>query len=104
LTKDDARRVLEVSVAQQQAVIGSLSSLTKQRRQVLPNPGRLESLRDGDNNHYLVLLAGAKNRSKSAVISQLSTPYTLSPGARLEDDTTPALPRRSPCSETAMVG
>jgi hypothetical protein len=104
LTKDDARRVLEVSVAQQQAVLGSLSSLTKQRRQVLPHPGRLESLRDGDNTHHLVLLAGAKNRSKSAVISQLSTPYALSPGARLEDDTAPALPRSSPCSKTAMVG
>jgi len=104
LTKDDARRVLEVSVAQQQDVIGSLSSLTKQRRQVRPNPGRLESLRDGDNTHPLVLLAGAKIRSKSAVISQLSTPYALSPGARLEDDPAPALPRGSPCSETAMVG
>jgi hypothetical protein len=104
LTKDDVRRVLEVSVAQPQAVLGSLSSLTKQRRQVLPNPGRLESLRDGDNTPHLVLLAGAKNRSKSAVISHLSTPSVLSPGARLEDDTAPALPRSSPCSETAMVG
>jgi hypothetical protein len=98
LTKDEARRVLEVSVAQQQAVLGSLSSLTKQRRQVLPHPGRRESLRDGDNNPHLVLLAGAKNRSKSAVIAQLSTPCVPLPQGR---DWRTTLHR--PCLEAAHV-
>lgn len=104
LTKDDARRVLEVSVAQQQAVIGSLSSLTKQRRQVLPNPGRLESLieRGGDGN--LKLSAGSKNRSKSVGISQLSTRYDLSQGARLGDKNEAILPLSSILSEPSMAG
>jgi hypothetical protein len=104
LTKDDARRVLEVSVAQQQAVLGSVSSLTKQRRQVLPNPGRLESLRDGDNTHHLVLLAGAKNRSKSAVITPLSTRSEPSQRTRWEDKNEAILPLSSVLSEPAMAG
>jgi hypothetical protein len=44
LTEDDARKVLEVSVEQQQQIFKEQSSLTKQRRDVLPNPGTLETL------------------------------------------------------------
>jgi hypothetical protein len=43
-TKDDAGKVLEVSVEQQKDVFKQQSSLTKQRRDVLPHPGTLETL------------------------------------------------------------
>jgi hypothetical protein len=92
LTKDDARRVLEVSVAHQQEVIGSLSSLTKQRRHVLPNPGRLESLIERGGNGNLELIAGSKNCSKSAGISPRSTGYEPSQGMRVEAQTAALLP------------
>lgn len=80
LNQAETARVLEVSVAQQQEVMGSVSSLSKQRRQVLPNPGSLERLFEEDSDHHVALLAGSKNRSKSAVISTLSNGYALLQG------------------------
>ena len=77
LSQDDATRVLEISVAQQQEVMGSVSSLSKQRRQVLPNLGSLERLFEEDRHHHVALLAGSKNRSKSATISTLSNGYEV---------------------------
>lgn len=103
LSQADARRVLAVSVAQQQDVVGSLSSLTKQRRQVLPNPGSLESLIDRDCNPHLELLAGPKTRSKSAVISYLSTCYEPLTGSLLEDDNEATLPLSSAVYATSMA-
>ena len=81
LSQDDATRVLEISVAQQQEVMGSVSSLSKQRRQVLPKPGSLERLFEEDRHHHVALLAGSKNRSKSATISTLSNGYEVLQGA-----------------------
>jgi hypothetical protein len=81
LSQADTARVLEVSVAQQQEVMGSVSSLSKQRRQVLPNPGSLERLFEEDRHHHVALLAGSKNRSKSATISTLSNGYEVFQGA-----------------------
>ena len=86
VSQADTARVLEVSVAQQQEVMGSVSSLSKQRRQVLPNPGSLERLFEEDSDHHVALLAGSKNRSKSAVISTLSNGYALLQGVCLEVD------------------
>ena len=80
LSPGDAASVLEVSVAQQREVMGSVSSLSQQRRQVLPNPGSLESLFEADRHRHVELLAGSKNRSKSAVISTLSNGYALLQG------------------------
>src|SRR5713101_9941789 len=68
LSPGDAASVLEVSVAQQREVMGSVSSLSQQRRQVLPNPGSLASLFEADCHRHVALLAGSKNRSKSTVI------------------------------------
>jgi hypothetical protein len=92
LSQADAARVLEVSVAQQQEVMGSVSSLSKQRRQVLPNPGSLERLFEEDRHHHVALLAGSKNRSKSEPISILSNGCELLQGTYSEvvdDDTMP---------------
>lgn len=77
LSRADAVRVLEISVAQQREVMGSVSSLSKQRRQVLPNPGSLESLFEADGRPHVELFAGSTNRSKSATISTLSNGYEL---------------------------
>jgi hypothetical protein len=84
LSQTDAARVLEVSVAQQHEVMGSVSSLSKQRRQVLPSPGSLDSLFEEARHHHVALLAGSKNRSKSAIISTLSNGYELLQRARSE--------------------
>ena len=84
-------------------VIGSVSSLTKQRRHVLPNPGYLESLFEEDRHHHLKLLAGSKNRSKSAVISTLSNGYELLQEAFLEVDDEATIPLNSVLSAASMV-
>lgn len=103
LSQGDAARVLEVSVAQQQEVIGSVSSLSKQRRQVLPHPGSLERLFEADRHHHVALLAGSKNRSKSAIISTLSNGYELLQGACTESDDEVTMPLNSVLSATSMA-
>ncbi len=99
----EAQRVLEISVARQQEVIGSLSSLTKQRRQVLPNPGCLESLIDGHGHRHVELLAGAKNRSKSAIISPLSMSYERSQEALSEGSDEASIGLKSPLPAVSMA-
>jgi hypothetical protein len=103
LSQGDAARVLEVSVAQQQEVMGSVSSLSKQRRQVLPNPGSLERLFEENRHHHVALLAGSKNRSKSGVVYTLSNGYELLQGACSEavDDATMPLNSVVPATSTA---
>ncbi len=86
LSPGDAARVLEVSVAQQRKLMGTVSSLSRQRRQVLPKPGSLESLLEEDRPGHVELLAGAKKRSKSAVVSVLSTSCDIFEGTPSEAD------------------
>src|SRR6266702_2942009 len=43
-TREEAKQVLDVSVVRQQQVTGQVISLTKQRREVLGSPERLERL------------------------------------------------------------
>ena len=76
VTEEDARRVLDVSVAQQKEVMGSLSSLTRQRQQVQSNPGCLDNMILGDTNQNLELIPMPKNRSKSPIILNISKYYT----------------------------
>ena len=103
LSQADATRVLEVSVAQQQEVMGSVSSLSQQRRQVLPNPGSLESLFEADRHHHVALLAGSKNRSKSAIISTLSNGCEFLQGACSEVDDETAMSLNSILPATSMA-
>lgn len=65
-TLEEAEQVLEISVAEQKAFTDSISSLTRQRRQILkdPNPNRLESLQEARNSAHIELIPGAKNRAK----------------------------------------
>jgi hypothetical protein len=101
LSRGDAAEVLKVSVAQQREVMGTVSSLSKQRRQVLPNPGSLESLFEVDHQRHIELLAGSKNRSKSAVVYTLSNGCEFLQGTCSEVDDEATLPLNSALSEAS---
>jgi hypothetical protein len=49
-SRSDAERVIEISVKQQEALLGNRKSLTQQRRAVLSNPEKLETLAYPLNN------------------------------------------------------
>jgi hypothetical protein len=56
LTQEDIDRVVQVSVKEQQAMMVGVSSLIAQRKQVLPNPGVLETLaQSADQNNFQLL-------------------------------------------------
>ena len=55
-TEDDARKVLGVSVEQQKQIFKEQSSLTKQRRDVLPHPGTLETLAQSPERQNMELI------------------------------------------------
>jgi hypothetical protein len=50
-------------VAAQTEITGRCTSLTKQRRAVLPNPAALESVDEVHTHPYVELIPRAKNRS-----------------------------------------
>jgi hypothetical protein len=72
-TREEAEQVLNVSVSRQQAFTGQIISLTKQRREVLGHPERLESLRSDQANSPVALIASPKKRSNYQNIVQIST-------------------------------
>jgi hypothetical protein len=74
-TREEAEQVLAVSVARQQAFTGQVISLTKQRREVLANPGRLESLSLTQGSPPVELIARPKNRSNHHNIVRISNSY-----------------------------
>ena len=96
-TRDEAEQVLQVSVARQQEMTGQVISLSKQRRQVLGNPERLESLRTTQGVPHVELIPSPKNRSNDQNIVQISNGYEerLGPhvrnsvGRRLLENATP---------------
>jgi len=74
-TREEAEQVLDVSVARQQEITGQVISLTKQRREVLGHPERLESLSITQGTPHVELIASPKNRSNHHNIVQISTNY-----------------------------
>lgn len=64
-TMEDARAVLKISVKEREKILKSGPSLIKKRREVLPNPGALESLTPGRPVAELCLISGAKNRQNN---------------------------------------
>ncbi len=75
-TKAEAEQSLKITVAEQQEIINCFPSLTKQRREVLSNPDRIETLRTAEQAHtHIELIPSAKNRSKNLEIVHLSTCY-----------------------------
>jgi hypothetical protein len=82
-THEEAEQVLQVSVAKQREVTGQVISLTKQRRRVLGNPERLESLSLTQGSPQVELRASPKNRSNHQNIVQISNIYEQRSGPQL---------------------
>ena len=81
--REEAEQVLDVSVARQQAFIAPVISLTKQRREVLGNPERLESLSMTQGHPHVELIPSPKNRSNDQNIVQISNRYEERYGPQL---------------------
>ena len=71
-TLEDAEAALNVSVRERVRILESAPSLIKQRREVLPNPGALESLAPGEPGGGLTLIPGSKNRQKNGKVQIVS--------------------------------
>lgn len=79
LTYEDVQRALDVSVKHQEQIMGSISSLTKQRRAMLPNPGTLDSGILDEVFTNIELIPSPKNRSKNEIMTNISDDYTNRP-------------------------
>lgn len=88
LTRQEAEEVATISVAQQREFSAELPSLTKQRREVLSHPERLEEL-GLDQQLPIELIAGSKNRSKPDNIIKISIGYEESLGLHPESESEP---------------
>ena len=82
-TREEAEQVLEVSLARQQEITGQCTSLTKQRREVLGNPERLESLALTPGSPHVQRIASPKNRSNPQEIVPISNTYENLHGPQL---------------------
>jgi hypothetical protein len=71
-TREEAEQVLQVSVARQHEVTAQFTSLTKQRREVLCHPERLESLSLPQGSPDVELIPRPKNRSNYQGTSNIS--------------------------------
>ena len=71
-TREEAEQVLAIRVARQHEITGQLTSLTKQRREVLGQSKDLESLGQGQGAPHVELLPSPKNRSNHGTIVNLS--------------------------------
>ena len=78
--RSEAEQVLGISVADQKKITDSFTSLIKQRREVLPNPDRLEDLGAYQVQPHIELIPVSKNRSKNPELVHLSTSYPKSHG------------------------
>jgi len=95
LTRKDAQMVLDISVKEQQQIEASLPSLTKQRREILPNPGCLDKIIDDqEEKKNLELLPGSKKRSKNLIKIDITDHYKEATGPLIDPQKqTPLLPR-----------
>jgi hypothetical protein len=83
-TRREAEQVLGISVADQNEITGSFTSLIKQRREVLSKPDRLESLATDQVKRHVELIPGANNRSINHEIVELSRHYPQPHGPDLK--------------------
>ena len=70
--QQEARQVLEVTVAQQHALSDGFSSLTQQRRQMRANPHHLEQLGHGQQQGNVELIPPGEDRSDRSDIIYLT--------------------------------
>jgi len=64
LTRQDAENVLRITVKEQQQWVGSLPSLTSQRRAVFARDERLDNIKEHDAKHNIAFIAGSKSEQK----------------------------------------
>jgi hypothetical protein len=83
-TREEAEQVLKVSVAKQQELTAQFTSLTKQRREVLGHPERLESLSLKQAIPHVALIPRPKNRSNDQEIVNISNSYEECHGPPLQ--------------------
>ena len=83
-TREEAEQVLKVSVAKQQELTAQFTSLTKQRREVLGHPERLESLSLEQAIPHVALIPRPKNRSNYQEIVNISNSYEECHGPPLQ--------------------
>jgi len=89
-TQEEAEQVVSISVARQHEIMGAVTSLTQQRREVLSHGQDLESLGQRQGQPHVELLPSSKNRSNHSAIINLSMDY--------ENHYEPPLaPMQSPC-------
>jgi len=74
-TREEAEQVLKVTVARQQELTAQFTSLTKQRREVLGHPERLENLSREHANPHVELISRPQNRSNYQGIIKISNAY-----------------------------
>ena len=74
-TRQEAKQVLKESVARQQEFTAQFTSLTKQRREVLGHPGRLDSLSLDQATSRTELMPSPKKRSNHREIISISNGY-----------------------------
>jgi len=74
-TREEAKHVLQVSVETHQELTDQFTSLTKQRREVLGHPERLESLSLEQAPSRVELVPSPKNRSNNRTIISISNGY-----------------------------
>jgi hypothetical protein len=73
LTRQEAQEVLTIRVARQRKLSAALTSLSKQRREVLGHPERLESLSRSQGSPHVELLPSPKKRSNYEAITMIPT-------------------------------
>jgi hypothetical protein len=71
-TREEAERVVGISVARQHEITGPFPSLTKQRREVLGHGKELESVAQSQGAPHVDLLPSPQNRSNHSTIVNLS--------------------------------
>jgi hypothetical protein len=91
-TREEAAQVLEVRGARQREFTGGFTSLTKQRREVLSHPERLESLGRDHGSSHVELVPRPKNRSTNEASIKTSISYENLCG-----------PRRSALAEPLVI-
>jgi len=89
-TREEAAQVLRMSVSRQHEITGQVTSLTKQRREVLGHRKDLESLGWSQGKPHVELVARPKNRANHGAIINLS----MSCGDQYGP---PLVPQQPPC-------
>jgi len=82
-TREEAQQVLEVRVGRPHECPGPLPSFTKQRREGLGHPERLERLGLTPNDMRMERIPQPKNRSNYQAVINISNGYRALPGPQI---------------------